>query len=80
MGRTRKYYPSTAFLPSVTLGALLTPSTCRDSGASTSACRITVSNGQYALVQPIAAKFAERCISTTLTPSGHAQLRTTENV
>ena len=35
-------------------------------------------NGQYALVQPIASKFAERCICTTLTPSCLARLRTTE--
>ena len=31
-----------------------------------------VGNGQYALVQPIASKFAERCICTTLTPSNFA--------
>ena len=37
MGCTFKYYPSTAFLPSVALGALLTPSSCRDSGTSTAA-------------------------------------------
>ncbi len=36
-------------------------------------------NGTYALVQPIAAKFAERCICTTLTPSRHARLRMPEN-
>ena len=38
-----------------------------------------LANGQYALVQPIDSKFAERCICTTLTPSCLARLRTTEN-
>ena len=31
-----------------------------------------LANGQYALVQPIDSKFAERCICTTLTPSNLA--------
>ena len=38
-----------------------------------------LANGQYAKVQPIGSKFAERCICTTLTPSCHAQPRTTGN-
>ena len=36
-----------------------------------------LANGQYALVQPIDSKFAERCICTTLTPSCLARQRTT---
>ncbi len=38
-----------------------------------------LANGQYAKVQPIDSKFAERCICTTLTPRCRAQPRTAGN-
>ena len=49
MGRTGKYYPSTAFLPSVALGALLTPS-CLAQPRTTSHCHARLRTPENACV------------------------------